>query len=66
MSQTTAVSSQSKTIGDTIITGGDVRVCKSFDEMGSSDAILHGIYGYGFEKPSKIQQIGNVIRVGME
>jgi len=60
MSQTAAVSSQSKTIGDTVITGGDVRVCKSFDEMGISDAILHGIYGYGFEKPSKIQQIAIV------
>lgn len=28
----------------------------SFEEMGLSEDLLRGIYGYGFEKPSKIQQ----------
>ena len=49
---------QSSTVGDTLITGGDVKVCKSFDEMALSDELLHGIYAYGFENPSKIQKIG--------
>ncbi|KAG8497252.1 hypothetical protein CXB51_008498 [Gossypium anomalum] len=28
----------------------------SFDQMGLKDDLLHGIYNYGFEKPSAIQQ----------
>lgn len=32
------------------------QVCSSFDEMGLSDELLKGIYCYGFEKPSFIQQ----------
>ena len=32
------------------------RVVDSFDEMGLSSELLRGIYGYGFEKPSAIQQ----------
>lgn len=28
----------------------------SFDEMNLSEALLRGIYAYGFEKPSAIQQ----------
>lgn len=28
----------------------------SFDQMGIKDDLLRGIYGYGFEKPSAIQQ----------
>ena len=27
----------------------------SFDELGLKDKLLRGLYGYGFEKPSKIQ-----------
>jgi len=30
----------------------------SFDDMNLKDKLLRGIYGYGFEKPSEIQQIG--------
>lgn len=29
----------------------------SFDEMGLNDDLLRGIYGFGFESPSKIQQL---------
>jgi len=31
-------------------------MCETFDEMGLSDDLLRGIYAYGFEKPSIIQQ----------
>jgi translation initiation factor 4A len=31
---------------------------ESFDDMSLSDELLRGIYGYGFERPSKIQQRG--------
>ena len=33
-----------------------VRVFDSFDRMGLKDQLLRGIYGYGFERPSAIQQ----------
>ena len=33
-----------------------LRLFKSFDEMGVGDKLLHGIYSYGWEKPSEIQQ----------
>jgi translation initiation factor 4A len=32
------------------------RVCESFDEMNLKHELLRGIYAYGFEKPSAIQQ----------
>jgi hypothetical protein len=32
------------------------QVIKSFDEMGLRDDLLRGIFSYGFEKPSAIQQ----------
>lgn len=32
------------------------RMYDSFDSMGLDDVLLRGIYGYGFEKPSLIQQ----------
>ncbi|AEA38839.1 eukaryotic initiation factor 4a (nucleomorph) [Cryptomonas paramecium] len=31
---------------------------ESFDEMGLNDKLVQGIYGYGYEKPSLIQQRG--------
>ena len=35
----------------------DITPCKSFDEMGiEDDDLMRGIYAYGFEKPSPIQQ----------
>jgi len=35
---------------------GEVKVIPSFDNMGLSEQLLRGIYAYGFEKPSAIQQ----------
>nr|ACU24597.1 unknown [Glycine max] len=35
-------------------------VCESFDAMGLQENLLRGIYAYGFEKPSAIQQRGIV------
>jgi ATP-dependent RNA helicase len=32
------------------------QVVKSFDQMGLRDDLLRGIFAYGFEKPSAIQQ----------
>lgn len=31
-------------------------VCDNFDDMNLREELLRGIYGYGFEKPSAIQQ----------
>jgi translation initiation factor 4A len=41
--------------GSTIATNYD-KVVESFDDMGLKDELLRGIYAYGFEKPSAIQQ----------
>merc|ERR1711920_890843 len=35
-------------------------VCESFDDMNLNENLLRGIYAYGFEKPSAIQQRGIV------
>ncbi|KAM0889676.1 hypothetical protein ACQ4PT_027603 [Festuca glaucescens] len=40
----------------TFETSAGVEVVGSFDAMGIRDELLRGIYGYGFEKPSAIQQ----------
>lgn len=57
--------SQSKGPGDTeeyvpeadgIIESNYDGVCDSFDDMNLREALLRGIYAYGFEKPSAIQQ----------
>merc|ERR1712071_471175 len=32
------------------------KVCDSFDEMNLKEKLLRGIYAYGFERPSAIQQ----------
>jgi len=37
-------------------TSKGVKVVTSFDAMGLKDQLLRGIYQYGFEKPSAIQQ----------
>ncbi|KAK4490873.1 hypothetical protein RD792_001588 [Penstemon davidsonii] len=37
-------------------TSKGVKPIMSFDEMGIKDEVLRGIYNYGFEKPSAIQQ----------
>jgi len=45
--------------GEDSITTWD-EVCESFDDMGLKEDLLRGIYAYGFEKPSAIQQRGIV------
>ena len=42
--------------GVSISTSKGVKVIKSFDDMGLRDDLLRGVYGYGYEKPSAIQQ----------
>jgi len=37
-----------------------VKVYETFDEMGLNDTLIRGIYNYGFEQPSKIQQLAIV------
>jgi ATP-dependent RNA helicase len=37
-------------------TSKGVKVVPTFDEMGLKEPLLRGIYGFGFEKPSAIQQ----------
>ena len=39
-----------------ITTDTDVEVFSSFDSMGLKEDLLRGIYSYGFERPSAIQQ----------
>jgi translation initiation factor 4A len=38
----------------------ELKIYETFDEMGLSDALLRGIYSYGYERPSKIQQLAIV------
>jgi ATP-dependent RNA helicase len=39
-----------------ITTDTDVEVFNTFDSMGLKEDLLRGIYSYGFERPSAIQQ----------
>jgi len=41
---------------DEFTTTSDVQVVKSFNDMGLREDLLKGIYNYGFERPSAIQQ----------
>jgi translation initiation factor 4A len=41
--------------GDIIQSNWDA-VATTFDEMNLKEELLRGVYGYGFEKPSAIQQ----------
>lgn len=43
---------------DNIVESAEVKETLTFDEMDLPENLLRGIYGYGFEKPSKIQQKG--------
>ena len=43
--------------GDDFSTNWD-KIVDSFDDMGLDPELLRGIYAYGFEKPSAIQQRG--------
>ncbi len=44
----------------TLKESSDLTLYTSFDDMKLPDNLLRGIYGYGFEKPSEIQQKGIV------
>lgn len=50
--------------GVTITTSRGVKAIKSFDDMGLREDLLRGIYAYGFEKPSAIQQRAILPMVG--
>eukprot|EP01047_Picozoa_sp_COSAG01_P051897 COSAG01_NODE_5400_length_4287_cov_4.345272_4_plen_151_part_00 len=43
-------------VSDADIAGTVVEAIDSFDAMGLAEPLLRGIYAYGFEKPSAIQQ----------
>mmetsp|Transcript_34960 Transcript_34960/g.54647 ORF Transcript_34960/g.54647 Transcript_34960/m.54647 type:complete len:408 (-) Transcript_34960:1438-2661(-) len=50
---------------DTTLTDADIesnwdQVCETFDDMGLDENLLRGIFAYGFEKPSAIQQRGTL------
>jgi len=47
---------QLEEINDSDITTNWTEVCESFDAMNLREELLRGIYGYGYEKPSAIQQ----------
>lgn len=40
------------------VTTKDVKICETFDHMSLKDELIRGLYGFGFEKPSAIQQRG--------
>ena len=42
--------------GDGVISSNWTKIAETFDDMGLSEDLLRGIYAYGFEKPSAIQQ----------
>ena len=42
---------------DQTTTNWNEEACESFDAMGLKDILLRGIYAYGFERPSAIQQL---------
>jgi len=50
---------------DTTLSDADIesnwdQVCETFDDMGLNESLLRGIFAYGFEKPSAIQQRGTL------
>jgi len=47
---------KSETAGVTFETSEEVDVTPTFDSMGLREDLQRGIYAYGFEKPSAIQQ----------
>merc|ERR1711902_342762 len=41
---------------DGVIDSNWEEICENFDDMNLKEELLRGIYAYGFEKPSAIQQ----------
>jgi translation initiation factor 4A len=57
VSSTTPVVAETISVSNnTLNESSDVKVYKSFDDMAIPAEILRGIYSFGFEKPSKIQE----------
>eukprot|EP00933_Yihiella_yeosuensis_P059048 TRINITY_DN5995_c0_g1_i2.p1 TRINITY_DN5995_c0_g1~~TRINITY_DN5995_c0_g1_i2.p1 ORF type:complete len:317 (+),score=72.25 TRINITY_DN5995_c0_g1_i2:134-1084(+) len=50
------MASSSSQEGITVVGSDEYPAIDSFDDMGLPDELLRGIYSYGFEKPSAIQQ----------
>jgi ATP-dependent RNA helicase len=50
------MATKSSTDNEGFETSEDVQVVESFDELGLKEDLLRGVYSYGFEKPSAIQQ----------
>jgi translation initiation factor 4A len=48
------------TLQDSDIESNWDQVCETFDDMGLDENLLRGIFAYGFEKPSAIQQRGTM------
>ncbi|MFH4980027.1 hypothetical protein AB6A40_006736 [Gnathostoma spinigerum] len=53
---TTAAPSDGVGESDGLIEGNWDNVCETFDEMNLKENLLRGVYAFGFEKPSAIQQ----------
>jgi len=45
-------------------TSADVDICSTFDDIGLREDLLRGIYAFGFEKPSAVQQRAIVPIIG--
>ena len=43
-----------------VVESNELRSYTSFDDMSLPDSLLRGVYSFGFEKPSAIQQKGIV------
>jgi translation initiation factor 4A len=56
MSDSISTSASIDISGSTLVETHDVKVYSAFDDMPLPAEILRGIYSYGFEKPSKIQE----------
>jgi len=39
-----------------IDTSEKIQIINSFDELGLNEQLLRGVYAYGFDKPSAVQQ----------
>lgn len=56
MSTSASISIPIDISGSSIVESSDIKIYTSFDDMPIPADLLRGIYAYGFEKPSKIQE----------
>ena len=47
-------------VDDIQVVNSIIKAYETFDEMGLGDSLIRGVYSYGFEQPSKIQQLAIV------